>query len=278
MRIADRQEIRYLYMSDHSFTQKKIVRHTHDVVWDKEKIASYWDVFGNIKPVSPWFSVKASGWLLKKINQILKNKRNNTNTIKILDMGSGSGEFINMVSQQTGCQCYGIDLSDERVAIASAEFPAIKFSTGSLTDTGHKSEYFDLIISTQTIGHLLDEDLEQAFAEMQRILKPGGTVFLTTRFEEDLQIGRKVCPDCHAVFLHSQHIQSFTSSRLRRLLDKQGIETIEDGRSRCRDNIHEYVPRRFGWMNLVLYRIFGNYLDERVGKYLYSIATKPPST
>ncbi len=264
-------------MNDHSFRQKKIVRRTHEVVWDKEKISSYWDVFGNITPVSPWFSVKASGWLLKKIVRILKNKTNNKNTIRILDMGSGSGEFINMVFEYTGCHCHGIDISDERIAIASAQFPGVKFTSGSLTDTGLESEYFDLIISTQTIEHLLDEDLDQAFAEMQRILKPGGTVFLTTRFEEDLRIGRKVCPDCHAIFLHSQHVQSFTPGRLRDLFEQYAIETIEDGRSRCRDNVHEYVPRRFGLTNVVLNRIFGGFLDKRVGKYLYSIATKPRS-
>jgi len=262
-------------MNEVSSRQEKVTPHAHEVVWDKEKISSYWDVFGNIKPVSPWFSVKASGWLLKKIDQILKNKADKKDSIRVLDMGSGSGEFINMVSQHTGCQCYGIDLSDERVAIASDQFPSVNFSVGSLTDTGLDGEYFDLIVSTQTIEHLLDEDLEQAFAEMQRILKPGGTVFLTTRFEEDLEIGRKVCPDCHAIFLHSQHIQSFSTSRLEGLLEQQGIKTIEDGRSRCRNNVHEYVPKRFRFMNWFLYRIFGTYLDERVGKYLYSIGSKP---
>jgi len=262
-------------MNELSSKQEKVIPLAHEVVWDKKKIASYWDVFGNIKPVSPWFSVKASGWLLKKIDQILKNKINKKDEFRILDMGSGSGEFINMVAQHTGSQCYGIDLSDERVAIATSQFPSIKFSVGSLTHTGLDGEYFDLIISTQTIEHILDEDLEQAFVEMERILKPGGIVLLTTRFEEDLELGRKVCPDCHAIFLHSQHVQSFTTIRLRGLLDQQGIKTIEDGRSRCRNNVYEYLPRRFRMMNWILYRIFGSYLDNRVGKYLYAIGSKP---
>jgi len=89
-------------MNELSSKQEKVIPLAHEVVWDKKKIASYWDVFGNIKPVSPWFSVKASGWLLKKIDQILKNKINKKDEFRILDMGSGSGEFINMVAQHTG--------------------------------------------------------------------------------------------------------------------------------------------------------------------------------
>ena len=229
----------------------------HEVVWDKEKIARYWDVFGNIKPVSPWFSVKASGWLLKIIKNIIKQAPHQSAQTKILDMGSGSGEFINFLREKTGCECYGVDLSDERVAIASQQFPQVNFSVGSLTETGLQDDQFDIIVSTQTIEHLLDDDLSDAFAEMQRVLKPGGALLLTTRFEEDLNIGRKVCPDCHAVFLHSQHVQSFSVDSLGALIEKHGMHVIEAGRSRCRDNVHEFVPRRFRLSNKFLYWLFG---------------------
>ena len=47
------------------------MHNAHEVVWDKKKVSEYWDIFGNITPVSPWFSVKASGWLLKEINKII---------------------------------------------------------------------------------------------------------------------------------------------------------------------------------------------------------------
>ena len=133
---------------------------------------------------------------------------------------------------------------------------------------------FDLIISTQTIEHLLDEDVDQSIIEMQRLLKTDGRLLLTTRFEEDLNIGRKVCPDCHAVFLHSQHMQSFDINRLSVLLERHGLGTIETGRSRCRNHVNEFIPKRFKFLNRVLYKIFGNYLDRRIGNYIYSISKR----
>ena len=48
------------------------MHNSHEVIWDKKKVSEYWDIFGNITPVSPWFSVKASGWLLKEVNKIIR--------------------------------------------------------------------------------------------------------------------------------------------------------------------------------------------------------------
>ena len=261
-------------INSNEMKKMKIPQVVHEIVWDHDKVGKYWDVFGNIKPDSPWFSIKALGWLLPRIKIILKDKTSHKANIKILDMGSGSGEFIESVRQYTGCDCYGVDLSEDRVSIASKQFPQVSFCVGSLAETGLESSSFDLIISTQTIEHLLDEDVDQSIIEMRRLLKTDGRLLLTTRFEEDLNIGRKVCPDCHAVFLHSQHMQSFDINRLSVLLERYGLATIETGRSRCRNHVNEFIPKRFKFVNRVLYKIFGNYLDRKIGNYLYSISKR----
>ncbi|MBL7058492.1 class I SAM-dependent methyltransferase [Patescibacteria group bacterium] len=246
----------------------------HEVVWDKKKVSEYWDIFGNITPVSPWFSVKASGWLLKEINKIIKDIHQPKEEIRILDMGCGSGEFIDFLRLNTGCKCYGVDISEERVEISRSKFPDVDFSVGSLESTNFKDGEFDVIISTQAIEHLFDDELKTTFDEMHRLLTKKGRVLLTTRFEEDLTTRKRVCPDCHAIFLHSQHMQSFSVSGLSLLLRNSGLETIVSKRSRCRDHVNEFVPRRFKFINRVIYKIFGNYLDKKVGIYLYSISKK----
>ena len=104
---------------------------------------------------------------------------------------------------------------------------------------------------------------------MHRLLKKNGRILLTTRFEEDLTTRKRVCPDCHAIFLHSQHMQSFSVSGLSLLLRNSDLETIVSKRSRCRDHVNEFIPRRFKLINRVIYKIFGNYLDKKIGIYLY---------
>ncbi len=248
----------------------------HEFKWDKDSISRYWDVFGNIRPVSPWFSVKAYSWLVLKIKKCIRLSKKQASEFKILDMGSGSGEFISMVASETGADSYGIDLSPERIKVCSETYSNVKFSVGEFSKCGHPDNYFDLVISTQTIEHLLNDDLDQAIAEISRVLRPEGIALLTTRFEEDLNVGKKVCPECLAVFLHSQHLQSFSEVRLTSLLQAHSLIAIEAGRSRCRRHINEFIPKRFRLLNWIGYTLFGSYLDRKIGKYLYVLAQKAP--
>lgn len=124
------------------------MHNAHEVVWDKKKVSEYWDIFGNITPVSPWFLIKASGWLLKEVNRIIKEIGLPKGELKILDMGCGSGEFIDFLRERTGSLCYGMDLSAERVVQSKSKFPHVNFSVGSLESTSFEEGSFDIIIST----------------------------------------------------------------------------------------------------------------------------------
>jgi len=247
----------------------------HEVVWTKDLISRYWDIFGRIRPVSPWFSVKAYSWLILRIRQCMRASRKGASEYKILDMGCGSGEFISRVASETGAQCHGIDLSSERIKECSERYPNVSFKVGAFSESGYSSNAFDLVITTQTIEHLLDDDLTRAFKEISRLLSPGGIVLITTRYEEDLDVGKKVCPECLAIFLHSQHLQTFSKIRLSKLLLDHDLVVYECGRSRCRNHLNEFIPARFKLLNWVGYKIFGAYLDRKIGKYLYALARLP---
>ena len=251
----------------------KIERKPHNVEWDKKKITEYWDVFGNIDPVTPWFSVKASGFILNELKS-LKRKYLTSGNIKILDIGSGSGDLLERIHQELGFDCYGIDISTDRIEKSKSIHPKLKFSKGEIIDTGLDENFFDVVISTQTIEHLLNEDLESAFLEMSRVLKPGGILFLTTRFKENLNQKLKVCPDCLCIFLHSQHLQSFTCSAIDSFFTKFGLKTIINKKSLCRDSLNEFIPNCLNWLNFFVNPFFHKYMDKRSGKYLYAVGLK----
>jgi len=251
------------------------MREPHYVVWDKEKIEAYWNVWGNLKPVSPWFGEKACGWMVEEL-RALTNKYFDGKKVKILDCGFGAGYLLGELSKR-GFDCYGIDLSSERVHKAQLDHPNITFKVGSTTSTNFGDSFFDIVITTQTIEHFLDEDLQASFKEFSRIMAKRGLLFITTRFEEDLSREYKVCPDCHAIFRHSQHLQSFDFKRIKDLFNQVGIEAVILKRSRCRNNLKGVIPGRVKLLRLmdpILYRIFGAYLDERMGKYLYAVGRK----
>ena len=247
----------------------------HMVEWDHDKIGRYWGVFGNIKPKAPWFSEKAAGWLLKNIKREARRNGLSGKNMEIIDLGAGSGEFLINLGKTFYAKVSGMDISEERIAKAAEKYPDINYFQGTLDRVPVEDNRFDIVISTQTVEHLLDEDLEKSFQEMARILKPGGMLFITTRFNEDLSSGWKVCPDCHAVFQHSQHMQTFTINSIGKLCTDAGLTDHLGYRSRCRDHMHDFVPLRWHFLERIAYIFLSKFFDKHLGKYLISVSKKP---
>jgi ubiquinone/menaquinone biosynthesis C-methylase UbiE len=72
---------------------------------------------------------------------------------------------------------------------------------------------FDLVLCAETIEHV--RDVQLFLSEIRRVLRPGGTLALTT--PANLPLGRLPDP-------LSPHLRFFTRRSLRRLLDELGFE------------------------------------------------------
>jgi ubiquinone/menaquinone biosynthesis C-methylase UbiE len=256
---------------------KGLPPHSKLVEWDRQKISRYWDVFGNITPTAPWFSEKAAGWLVKNIKNHKMKRGGLSDNLDVIDLGAGSGKFLQSLQTNLGANVTGLDISPERIANALQKNKGISYLQGTMDAVPAPDNSFDIVVSTQTVEHLLDQDLDKAFSEMARILKPKGLLFITTRFNEDLTNGWKVCPNCHCVFQHSQHMQSFTIDRIEGLCTKAGLQNHLGYRSRCRDHFHDFIPRRWRLLERTLYFLFSSYLDRHIGKYLVSVSEKQTS-
>ena len=60
--------------------------------------------------------------------------------------------------------------------------------------------------------------LTNTLSIINRLLKPGGYIVVTTPFNEDLKAHSIYCPFCDAAHHHMQHVQSFTIERLSTIL------------------------------------------------------------
>ena len=90
----------------------------HMVSWDHKKIADYWDIFGNIRPKAPWFSEKAASWLVRSIKSEITNRKIRKDNLSIIDLGAGSGQFLNKLTATFGARVSGLDISPERISQA----------------------------------------------------------------------------------------------------------------------------------------------------------------
>ena len=120
-------------------------------------------------------------WHIKKeINQWSRGKGNE---IKILDAGSGFGQYVYFLSRKNkNWKILGVDVKDEQVEDCNQFFQQIKkeqvtFQVADLTKF-KKPESFDLVLSVDVMEHIL-EDVE-VFKNIHTSLKPGGMLLIST--------------------------------------------------------------------------------------------------
>lgn len=100
---------------------------------------------------------------------------------KILDVACGNGVWSLKIAER-GCKVCGIDMSEDAIKsakrLSSREKIACKFEVGPAEDLPYPDEYFDKIVCSSSLEHFKDDI--KALKEMNRCLKPNGSVVLTT--------------------------------------------------------------------------------------------------
>ena len=95
---------------------------------------------------------------------------------KLLDVGCGSGRFLNHM-QQKGWEVEGIDFDDKAVEYARTKY-GVNIHIGNLENVRYEDNTFDAITMHHVIEHISDP--VELLQECYRILKPGGTLVAVT--------------------------------------------------------------------------------------------------
>lgn len=104
---------------------------------------------------------------------------------KLLDLGCGSGRHVVYFAKQ-GFDVYGIDIAEEGVKLTKTwlkeEGLGANLEVGNIYERlPYADIFFDAVISTQTLHHERIEKIRKAIKEIERVLVPGGFVFITFR-------------------------------------------------------------------------------------------------
>lgn len=137
----------------------------------------------------------------------------NVSGLNVLDIGSGGGIYSRALAEMGAAHVTGVDFSQEMLEAAreqSQGYAQVEFVSGNALETGLPGEEYDLIVERALIHHLALADLESAFREAFRLLRPGGMLLLQDRTPEDCLLpGSK------------RHIRGYFFERYPRLMRKE---------------------------------------------------------
>jgi 2-polyprenyl-3-methyl-5-hydroxy-6-metoxy-1,4-benzoquinol methylase len=99
---------------------------------------------------------------------------------RVLEIGCGSGTFAAWMAESGAAEVVGQDFSAVPISHATERFrhDNLTFSVGNIEAIDAPAESFDLAVSCETIEHVPHP--AKAVAELARVLRPGGTLLLTT--------------------------------------------------------------------------------------------------
>jgi len=118
------------------------------------------------------------------INNAIKQHFTNTENIKILDVGCGTGlNLANLRNSFPKAEIYGIDISSKMLQICNKKFNSMNLyingiSLGSAYELPYPDETFDCLVATRFIHQYSHNDKVTIFNEMKRTLNSGGILLV----------------------------------------------------------------------------------------------------
>lgn len=95
----------------------------------------------------------------------------------LLDAGCSAGYATVHFAEHVG-NAAGIDVDEDAILEARAKYPEIDFQVAPLERIPHPDESFDVVVCLDVLEHVSDDGT--AVEELFRVLRPGGTLILTT--------------------------------------------------------------------------------------------------
>lgn len=136
----------------------------------------------------------------------------------VADLGCGPGR-VTAHLHSLGLEAFGIDLSPAMVEVARATYPELGFDEGSMTALDLADGSLGGVLAWYSVIHTPPERLPEIFAELRRVLRPGGHLLLAFQAGDDERVEREQAYG-HAVPLVSYRL---SVDRVVRLLGDAGL-------------------------------------------------------
>jgi len=130
--------------------------------------------------------------------------------MKILDVGVGLGRLLDRF-RESKYDRYGMDISSEYLKISKSK--GIKVCRSLIEDMPFKNDYFDVVVTTDVLEHVVDLNL--VITNILNVLKEDGILIIRVPYKEDLS---KYLVEDYPYDL--VHIRSFDENYMKILIEK----------------------------------------------------------
>ncbi len=164
-----------------------------------------------------------SAWHHIKFN-FIKDRINKKN--HHLDIGCGSGTFISVLNNKFSV---GIDISKKQIEYANKKYSSeAKNFVHFINEIPFKPDSFDSISIIELIEHLSDEEIKNLFNQIEKVLKKGGKIYITTPNYFSLwPILEFFLNKISKVSYEHQHINKFNFYNINKIIPKEKFNIIQ---------------------------------------------------
>ena len=198
--------------------------HTHETAPQTEgrliRWAWFYDTFGNIAALGHMGMLRA---MTVDYAQLKAGE-------KVLDVGCGTGGVTIPAKQRVGQsgQAAGIDPAPEMIAVARKKAARarleIDFRVGVIESLPYPNASFDVVTSSLMMHHLPHELQVEGLAEIYRVLKPGGRIFIA----DMLRLSKSLHDRLFAMLtLHGGRVERFGIQDLPKTMEEAGFENVQ---------------------------------------------------
>nr|WP_319400984.1 class I SAM-dependent methyltransferase [uncultured Carboxylicivirga sp.] len=170
-------------------------------------------------------------WYIRR--ELKKKAASSANNLKVLDAGSGFGQYdYFMSSLGKKWDITGVDVKEEQIADCNQFFSKIgrgnrvKFEIGDLTKFV-KPNTFDLILSVDVMEHILEDEL--VFDNFHKSMKNNGTLLISTPSDQggsDTHHHHEEEDGVHG-FIDEHVRDGYNADDIRKKLEQAGFSDIE---------------------------------------------------
>lgn len=141
----------------------------------------------------------------------------------VLDVACGNGTLLGELMRKAKINAFGVDFSENMIAIAKARHPNGTFSISSCTPLTFEDESMDVITVSCAFHHF--EEPRAFVNECMRVLKMGGIVYLAEPFFPPLV--RWITNTMWVPFSKSGDVKIYNQQELRTIFKELGFRDID---------------------------------------------------